>query len=169
MLERFSTTTSRPRALYRAFVGAGIGEGRRKDLTGGGLARSNRGWRPAADSGDRKGDERILGSTYFVREVMKATRETRERTHGFTIKEIDFAAIQDHVARLFALSPEEILLPGKYCTRVAARSVPCYFLVRKLGMTAKAVAERLAIGQPAFSIAVARGEAIAKERGLQLP
>ena len=69
----------------------------------------------------------------------------------------------------FDLSLGEILLQGKYRHRVAARSVLCYFLVRELGMTATAVAERLGIGQPAVSIAVARGEAIVKERGLRLP
>lgn len=169
MLERFSTTTSKARTLYRAFVQAGVEEGRRKDLTGGGLVRSNRGWRPIQDSGHRKGDERIMGSTDFVLKVVNAAGETWERSHGLTIKGTDFAAIKDHVARLFSLGPEEILLPGKYRTRVAARSVLCYFLVRKLGMTATAVAERLGIGQPAVSIAVARGEAIVKERGLQLP
>ena len=36
-------------------------------------------------------------------------------------------------------------------------------------MTATAVAERLGIGQPTVSIAVARGETIVKERGLRLP
>ena len=36
-------------------------------------------------------------------------------------------------------------------------------------MTATTVAERLGIGQPAVSIAVARGEAIVKDRELRLP
>jgi hypothetical protein len=52
---------------------------------------------------------------------------------------------------------------------VAARSVLCYFLVRELGLTATAVGQRLRIGQPAVSIAVSRGEAIVKEKGLSLP
>jgi predicted DNA binding CopG/RHH family protein len=53
--------------------------------------------------------------------------------------------------------------------RVAARSTLCCFLVRELGLTATAVAETLGMGQPAVSIAVRRGEAIVKERGLRLP
>jgi capsule polysaccharide modification protein KpsS len=53
--------------------------------------------------------------------------------------------------------------------RVAARSVLCYFLVRELGMTATTVANKLGIGQPAVSIAVARGEVIVREKGLALP
>ena len=169
VLKHFSDKTDTARTLYRAFVEAGIAEGQRNDLTGGGLIRSNKGWRPAKDSAHRKGDERILGGSDFVLEVMKAAGQTWERTHALKIEGVDFAAVNEHVARLFNLSPEEILLQGKYPNRVAARSVLCYFLVRELGMTATAVAERLGIGQPAVSIAVARGEAIVKERGLRLP
>jgi putative transposase len=169
VLAQFSSKTETPRIHYRAFVEAGMGEGKRNDLIGGGLLRSNKGWRPAKGSGHRKGDERILGSSAFVLGVLKAAHETRERTHALKIKGIDFAAVQRHVARLFELDPEGIILPGKYRARVAARSVLCYFLVRELGMTATAVAEKLGMGQPAVSIAVARGEAMVKERGLRLP
>lgn len=92
-----------------------------------------------------------------------------ERTHALKIRGIDFAAVREHVAWLFNIDGEEIFRPGKYRNRVAARSVLCYFLVRDLGMTATAVAERFRISQPAVSIAVARGEAIVCERGLTLP
>lgn len=157
------------RTLYRAYVEAGIAEGQRNDLTGGGLIRSNKGWRPAKESDHRKGDERILGTSSFVLDVLKSAEETWERAHALTIEGVDFAIVNEHVARLFNLSPEEILLPGKYRNRVAARSVLCYFLVRELGMTATTVANKLGIGQPAVSIAVARGEVIVREKGLDLP
>jgi putative transposase len=169
VLAQFTDETDTARTLYRTFVEAGIAEGRRNDLAGGGLIRSNKGWRPAKDSAHRKGDERILGSSDFVLEVMKAAGQTWERTHALKLEGIDFSAINEHVARLFNLSPEEILLQGKYPTRVAARSVLCYFLVRELGMTATVVAQMLGVGQPAVSIAVSRGEAIVKEKGLSLP
>ena len=68
-----------------------------------------------------------------------------------------------------SIDPEEVLLPGKYPNRVAARSTLCYFLVRELGMTATAVADRLGMGQPGVSLAVRSGETIVKERGSSLP
>jgi putative transposase len=169
ILARFSDKTESARTLYRTFVTNGVTEGQRNDLAGGGLIRSNKGWRPAKDSAHRKGDERILGSSDFVLEVMKAAGQTWERTHALKIDGIDFTAVNEHVARLFNLSPEEILLPGKYPNRVAARSVLCYFLVRELGSTATAVAQKLGLSQPAVTIAVSRGQAIVKERGLSLP
>jgi putative transposase len=169
VLRHFSDTIETARTLYRAFVEEGIAQGRRDDLMGGGLVRSNKGWRPSKDSAHRKGDERILGGSDFVSEVIKAAGQTWDRAHSLKKEGIDFSVVNEHVARLFNLSPEEILLPGKYPNRVAARSTLCYFLIRELGLTATAVAETLRIGQPAVSIAVRRGEAIVKEKGLRLP
>jgi putative transposase len=100
---------------------------------------------------------------------LRAARETWERSHALKIQGIDFTAVQNHIARLFELNPEDLLLPGKYPKRVAARSVFCYLPVRGLGMTCTAVAKRLGIGQQAVSIALARGDRLAKEKGLTLP
>jgi hypothetical protein len=168
VLSQFSASTNWARTLYREFVEKGIAAGQRSDLAGGGPIRSNKGWHPTKGLRHGKGDERILGSTDFVLQVMRASQETWERTYALKIDGIDFAALQEYVARLFNLSPEEILLQGKYPNRVAARSVLSYFLVRELGMSATAVAGKLGIGQPAVSIAVARGEAIVRDKGLTL-
>ena len=46
VLKQFSDKTDTARTLYRAFVEAGIAEGQRRDLTGGGLICSSKGWRP---------------------------------------------------------------------------------------------------------------------------
>jgi len=166
VLSLFGRRIASARTLYREFVEKGITMGQRNDLTGGGLIRSSKGWRPASELS--KGDERILGGSDFVLATMKAAEETYERTHALARNGLDFTAVQQHVGRLFNLSPEELLLKGKYPNRVAARSVLCYFLVRELGMTTTAVAGKLGLGQPAVSIAMARGEVIVRERGLTL-
>jgi putative transposase len=168
VLAHFSEDTKTARARYGAFVEAGIAEGRRNDLAGGGLIRSNKGWHPTKDSDHRKGDARILGSSEFVINVMAAAGQIWERSYGLKTRGIGFNQINDHVARIFHMKPKEVLLPGKYPNRVAARSVLCYFLVRELGMTATAVADKLAMGQPAVSLAVKRGQVIVEERGLSL-
>jgi putative transposase len=168
VLRQFGDKTDSARALYRSFVEAGISEGRRNDLSGGGLIRSNKGWQSSRDSAHRKGDQRILGSSDLVLEVLKAADERWEHTHALKMEGIDFAAMQACVTRFFNLDAGDILLPGKYPNRVAARSVLCYFLVGDLGMTVTAVAERLGIGQPTVSIAVRRGEALVREKGLSL-
>jgi putative transposase len=168
ILRHFSSRTSSARTLYRAFVENGITQGKRDDLTGGGLIKSNKGWRSSHGSAHRKGDERILGSSDFVLDVLKAAGQSWEHAYARRIGGIDWGVVNDYVATVFDLSAKEILLPGKYPNRVAARSVFCYFLVRELGMTTTAVADRLGMGQPAISLAVRRGESIVKEKGLSL-
>jgi len=44
----------------------------------------------------------------------------------------------------------------------------CYWAVRDLGVTATAVAQALGCTQPAVSIAVRRGEQIARSQGIRL-
>jgi REP element-mobilizing transposase RayT len=95
--------------------------------------------------------------------------ETARTLYRSFVEKGIFDFINKYVARLFNIDPGEILLPGKHPNRVAARSTLCYFLVRELGMTATAVADKLGMGRPAVSLAVRRGEAIAKERRLSLP
>ena len=82
---------------------------------------------------------------------------------------VDFGTLLDYVARLFALSPQNILTPGKQRDRVRARSVLCFWAVRMLGMTATELAGTLGVSQPAVSNAVCRGGQIVKDEQLFLP
>ena len=65
------------------FVSAGIPEGNRPDLIGGGLIRSFGGWEAVNEQkaeGKRiKGDERILGSSDFIDRVLKKANEAYEK------------------------------------------------------------------------------------------
>jgi REP element-mobilizing transposase RayT len=60
---------------YRDFVASGLGQGRRPELVGGGLIRSAGGWSAVKALRRRgmreKGDERILGSSDFVLQVVQ--------------------------------------------------------------------------------------------------
>jgi len=102
VLRHFSDKTEPAQAFYRAFVEAGIGEGRRHDLAGGGLIRSNKGWTPRRPR--MRGDERILGTSEFVLEVLKSAGEAWEASHKLKIEGVDFNALCKHVARLFGLA-----------------------------------------------------------------
>jgi len=72
VLGRFSDKRRVARRLYRGFVEAGVGQGRRPELVGGGLLRSYGGWTGVMEL--RRGrekylsDERVLGSTSFIQE-----------------------------------------------------------------------------------------------------
>jgi putative transposase len=55
---------------------------------------------------------------------------------------------------------------GKHPITVKARSLMCYWAVRKLGLSATELSKKLGGSQPSVSISAKRGEQIAK--GIQL-
>jgi putative transposase len=172
VLRCFGEKSGVARRRYRAYVKKGIEKGRRPDLIGGGLIRSMGGWAHIKTLRKRqervKGDERILGDSAFVLEVLKASEEQIEgksmlKTRGYGLEQLG-----RRVAQIFNIAPEEITSPGKYRQAVKARSVFCYWGVRVLGKSATEIAKRLSVSQPAVSIAVKRGERIVKEMSLRL-
>jgi hypothetical protein len=74
VLRWFGRTEKSARAAYRRFVASGKDQGRRPELVGGGLVRSQGGWsvvKSLRRRGEKvKGDERILGSSDFVQELV---------------------------------------------------------------------------------------------------
>ena len=169
VLAHFSPHLKKARILYRAFVEKGASQGRRKDLTSGGVIRSNKGWHPAKGESVRpKGDERILGSSAFVMETLAAAKETWENAYALRAHGVDFKQLLERVAQIFNLTTEDVLSPGKQRQRVRARSVLCFWAVRELGMTETALSRELRISQPAVSNAVGRGERTVRGEALSV-
>ncbi len=56
----------------------------------------------------------------------------------------------------------EVLASGRYKKAVKARSIVCFWAMRELGISQSDSAERFGISQPAVTIAVRRGERLAK-------
>jgi REP element-mobilizing transposase RayT len=171
-LKLFGNKAAKARKRYRKFVKKGVNHGRRPELVGGGLIRSVGGWQAfkALDKADEhlKSDERILGDSAFVEEVLKKAGEKRERKYqleaqGFTV---DQAARQ--AAELLGVKSEQIWKKGKHPQTVKARSLLCYWAVHELGMRATELARRIGITQPAISQSVKRGESLAKKKGFML-
>jgi REP-associated tyrosine transposase len=160
------------RRKYREYVEEGVRQGRRPDLVGGGLIRSLGGWEGVEGlgrwRGRFKGDERILGESGFVGEVLKASEEALERRYGLRAKGLDLEGIVGRVAEIFGMRLEEIKAGGKFPKAVAARSVVSYWAVKELGLSGTEVARRLGVTQPAVSQAIKRGASIIAERGLKL-
>jgi hypothetical protein len=80
-LSDFGKKVSESRKAYLLYVKKGIDQGRRAELTGGGLVRSLGGWtmikKLRLKSQDRiKGDERILGDGEFVTALLSDLRQT---------------------------------------------------------------------------------------------
>jgi hypothetical protein len=172
ILVQFADKVSLARKRYRAYVKEGMGHGRRPELIGGGLIRSLGGWLKVKDLRKAevrlKGDERILGDSDFVLDVLESCEEHLERRYKLQAEGFDIEQVAQRAASICGIEVEEIFLPVKYPFVVRARSLFCYWAVRELGVSATALARRLKISQPAVSISVRRGEKLAIEKGFQL-
>jgi hypothetical protein len=167
ILKRFGKKTSEARKGYRAYLAKGVEMGRRPDLVGGGLVRSAGGWSAvkAMRRAQRrmKGDERILGDGEFARVVLDATKEQFEERYQLRTQVNDLDRVAKRVATILEIKPAQVWAAGKHPLTVKARSLLCYWAVRKLGFTATEVSKRLGVSQPSVSISVKRGEKIATE------
>jgi REP element-mobilizing transposase RayT len=172
VLSRFGGNARASKKDYRSFVERGILLGKRRELTGGGLIRSLGGWSEIKTlrrlREHCKGDERILGDSDFVESVLAIQREHLERRYAFQAQGFDFKSVVTRVVDILGLEAETITAPGKQRRRADARALVCYFATRELGMTAISVARLMGVTQPAVTRAAYRGEALAKERNLQL-
>jgi len=172
VLKLFDKKRSTARRRYKIFVQKGIQEGRRLELTGGGLIRSSGGWSVIKSLRRAnihfKSDERVLGDSDFVERVLKAADEFLERKYRLKSQGYDIDKIADRVAEIYSIKPEEIFQPGKQPTKAKARSLLCYWAVRELGLTMADLAPKFNISQPAVSMSAQRGEQIASENGYSL-
>jgi hypothetical protein len=172
VLQLFGDKVTEARRNYREYVRKRIELGRRPELVGGGLLRSSGGWGVLkAMSKARihlKGDERILGDSDFVEEVLAEQKEQFERRYWLKAQGYDIDQVVQKVAEVFDIEPGEIWKPGNQPLRVKARGLVCYWSVRELGMSGTSVGKLLGLGQSAVSRAVVRGEKLTQDMDLSL-
>lgn len=164
ILSLFGEKVSPARRRYRAFVKKGIADGKRPELTGGGLIRSVGGWAAAKAlrkaNALQKGDERILGDGDFVDAVLSEAKEAYERKYRLKAKGIDVDTVARGVAQIAGIEPSQVWTPGKQPKVVQARSLLCYWATSELGVSQAWLSKRLKLSQPAISLSVARGRTI---------
>ncbi len=92
VLGRFGATERKAKREYRKFIEAGIGQGRRPELVGGGLIRSAGGWAQVISMRRKKetgfSDERILGSGKFVEKMVSEAEERQKKMFSGSRAEI---------------------------------------------------------------------------------
>jgi len=168
----FGKRKAEARKNYRTFVAKGVEQGRRPELTGGGLLRSVGGW--AALTALRRGkdwvksNERILGGSDFVNTVLRHADEQLENSYRLKSEGFELNNIAERVAQVLDLPLEIVWEKNRRPQVVQARSLLCYWATRELGMSTTEIANRLGLTQPAVSIAARRGEEIAKQNGYSL-
>jgi REP element-mobilizing transposase RayT len=166
VLKLFGEKIGNARRVYRQFVRKGIEQGKRTDLTGGGLIRSVGGWSALkalrATKVFTKGDERILGDGDFVETVLKAASEAKEKKYELQARGFSLSKVADRVAEVLGVEQEVVWAFGRRRDIVQARSLLCYWAVRELGVTMISLGRQLDLSVTAIGKAVTRGEKLAK-------
>ena len=172
VLKLFGKNISSARRDYRSFVFKGIAEGSRPDLTGGGLIRSLGGWHQVKALRRirirLKCDERILGDSEFVEQVLKEAEDRLERRYALEAKGYDFEQVVERVAQVMNMNASDVLKRSKDSQTVKARSLLCFWANRDLGMTTVEISRRLKLCQSAVSRSSMRGEKLALRNGFHI-
>ena len=173
VLGYFSKTVRKARKAYVEYIEQGVEQGRREELTGGGLIRSLGGWSEAKRLRGRgkdhvMSDERILGDSRFVDSVISQANEAYERRYELKRRGYDLERIAKRVAEICGVEEEEVFSKGRQKKKVKARSLLCYWAVREAEISLRTLAKRLGITAPGVGYAVERGEAIARENHFEL-
>ena len=172
ILGMFGEKVGRARRAYKEFVENGISQGRRKDLTGGGLIRSAGGWEAVKalkmEKVYQRSDERILGDGDFVDRVFIAAEEAMEKSYALKARGFDLARTAFRVSEVLEIRPEGVWAKGRSRQTVAARSLFCYWAVRELGIPMSLLGRKLGISIQSVSKSVIRGQVIADSKGFSL-
>jgi putative transposase len=157
ILAHFGPTRRRALAAYRAFVAAGIPQGRRPELQGGGLLRSHGGWAGlvALRRGREAywGDVRVLGSSAFVAQCQQAAAP---RAAG---RRLPLATLVARVCQHVGLPPTALQGGGRTSRHTRARAGIAYLWTEVLGRPGRPLAPVLGIFPAAVYKAARRGAA----------
>ena len=162
VLLQFNDTTRRARNAYHRFVQEGIGQGRRPELTGGGLIRSQGGWSQVLamqSKGEKEDyDQRILGSGDFIQEILKEAeekqiRQLKLRRSGRTIADI----IREECKRS-KVSAEELKKGNRRRTVSETRLTIARRSRSELGLSGAEIARHLGVNTSSINRALTREE-----------
>ena len=168
VLQQFSARTLKQASKqYRAFLEQGMGK-ERPDLIGGGLRRNQKGWSDAPSGECVKGDERVLGDAKFVQRVLASADERLERRIRMRMNGYDLKRLSRYVEEMLEMPEGTVFAHGRYADIAQARSLFCYWAVKELGIKGIELAKELDLTPSAISVAIRRGERIAKVNGYTL-
>jgi chromosomal replication initiation ATPase DnaA len=113
-------------------------------------------------------DERILGDSDFVEQLLSQADEAYERRYRLKRLGYDADRIAASVGEIYQMDPRDFLSKGKQKRKVEARSLFCFWSVRELGKTLRDLARQLDMSPSAIGHSVEKGEVIARQNGYRL-
>jgi len=155
VLAYFSKRRKRAIENYEDFVQQGIDAGSRPELVGGGLIRSLGGWSQVL-SLRRIGskvfsDERILGSSEFVNNVIADAEEKAKETLRLSVKLANLPSLALKVCKGEGIDEAELRSGIRKREVVKSRRILCQIAVKKMGYSGADVARFLGINTSAVN------------------
>ena len=160
VLRWFGAKEGEAKKAYRQFVKKGIDQGRRSDLVGGGLIRSQGGWsavKAMRRLGVReKSDERILGSGEFVKQLIEQSDRTRKEQ--FLVQEGSqrAALVVERVCRKEEVSVEALRAGSRRQKVSKVRSQLAEKLVQECGLSLTEAGRHLGVSLSAVAKILSR-------------
>ena len=147
VLALYARTVKRAREKYRQFVMEGVAQGKRQDLTGGGLVRSVGGWEIVAalrqGRESYRSDERILGSSEFVEAIIRAAELKSNKQ--IRPQRINLETLKARICDEYAIDRGSLESKSRVSVVSQARAMLCYVWVRYLGRSGRQLAETLGV------------------------
>lgn len=163
----FGRSRHKAQQRYVDFMEAGILDSATKNLSGGGLVRSYGGWESICRYRKEHllciGDERILGESSFVEQVLEADEIEIELKSRLARDGWNLEKLIAHVCRRSCVRQAELLARSRNGSVSEAKAIICYLGVEKLGLKSRELADRLRISQPAVSKWISKGRESDKE------
>ncbi|HTX54573.1 MAG TPA: transposase, partial [Candidatus Baltobacteraceae bacterium] len=171
ILTQFGPTPARARRAYRAFLAAGLSQGQRRELQGGGLVRSLGGWQ-AVTAARRTGapvqaDARVLGSGEFVATVVREA--PIPRGVGGAASRVSLETLTTRLAARLGVAVPALLGQTQTRPAVTARQLLAYVWVEVLGRRASDLARALGQTRGNISTAARRGAVHAARWQAEIP
>jgi REP element-mobilizing transposase RayT len=173
VLSYFGKSVSDARKSYLEYAKSGFAQGRRPELTGGGLIKGLGGWKAVRKirlkGQDRvKSDARILGDSDFVTRILEEANEKLDRHYELKSHGYDLTKVEERVMEIFGIKRDVIYSSGRRQQQMQARSLFCHWAVDELGMSRTEIARCLGMTQPGVGYAVNRGAQIAQSMNYKL-
>jgi hypothetical protein len=162
VLSQFGETRRKAINEYRRFLREGVGQGTVKELTGGGLLRSQGGWSQVLAL-RRRGqkedfDQRILGGGEFVNQILKEAEERHLRQLKHTRVGKTIRKIIEEECRKSGINPLELRGGGKRRIVSGTRAAIAVRGREELGLSAAAIAQQVGVSTSAITKAIERME-----------
>jgi len=161
ILSWFGKREGAARGAYQKYVQEGISKGRRPELVGGGLIRSQGGWAQVISMRRRGGgeisDERILGDGEFVEKAMREAQTHLKSHYELKKKQREMDKFLQSICNRAGISVKE-LASGSRRGRVSRlRSHLAARMIEDYGLTLAEVARHLGVSTSGISKLMIRG------------